>query len=50
MFLQPETITENSPSQDYTNPDDQTTLLHVTPVFKPFTILANSFEILENQL
>ena len=23
------TITDNSPSQDYTHPDDQTTLLHV---------------------
>ena len=32
------TITDNSPSQDYTHPDDQTTLLHVTPGFKPFTV------------
>ena len=32
------TTTDNSPSQDYTHPDDQTTLLHVTPVFKPFTV------------
>ena len=31
------TTTDNSPSQDYTHPDDQTTLLHVTPRFKPFT-------------
>ena len=31
------TTTDNSPSQDYTHPDDQTTLLHVTPGFKPFT-------------
>ena len=33
------TTTYNSPSQDYTHPDDQTTLLHVTPGFKPFTVL-----------
>ena len=33
------TTTNNSPSQDYTHPDDQTTPLHVTPVFKPFTVL-----------
>ena len=33
------TTTDNSPSQDYTHPDDQTTLLHVTPGFKPFTVL-----------
>ena len=25
------TTTDNSPSQDYTHPDDQTTLLHVNP-------------------
>ena len=50
MFWQPENITENIPSQDYTNPDDQTTLLYVTPGFKPFTVLANSFEIWQNQL
>ena len=30
-------ITGNSPSQDYTHRDDQTTLLHVTPGFKQFT-------------
>ena len=30
--------TDNSPSRDYTHPDDQTALLHVTPVFKPFTL------------
>ena len=24
--------------QDYTHPDDQTTVLHVTPGFKPFTV------------
>ena len=32
------TTTDNSPLQDYTHPDDQTTLLHVTPEFKPFTV------------
>ena len=32
------TATDNSPSQDYTHPDDQATLLHVTPGFKPFTV------------
>ena len=31
--------TDNSPSQDYTHPDDQTSLLHVTPGFKPFTVV-----------
>ena len=30
--------TDNSPSQDYTHPDDQTALFHVTPGFKPFTV------------
>ena len=37
------TTTDNSPSQDYTHPDDQTTLLHVTPGFKPFTVLPAQF-------
>ena len=34
------TATDNSPSQDYTHPDDQTTLLHVTSglTLKPFTV------------
>ena len=32
------TTTDNNPSQDYTHPDDQTTPLHVTPRFKPFTV------------
>ena len=31
------TTTNNSPSQDYNHLDDQTTLLHVTSRFKPFT-------------
>ena len=33
------TTTENNPSQDYTHPDNQTTLLQVTPGFKPFTVV-----------
>ena len=33
------TTTDNSPSQDYTHPDDQTTLSRATPGFKPFTVL-----------
>ena len=33
------TTTDNSPSQDYTHPDNQTTPLHVTPRFKPFTVV-----------
>ena len=33
------TTTDNSPSQDSTHPDDQTTPLHVTPGFKPITVL-----------
>ena len=32
------TTTDNSPSQDYPHPEDQTTLLHVTPGLKPFTV------------
>ena len=34
--------TDNSPSQDYTHPEDQTILLHVTPRFKTFTVLLTS--------
>ena len=33
------TTTDNSPSQDCTHPDDQTTLLHVTLGYKPFTVI-----------
>ena len=33
-------VTLNSPSQDYTHPDDRTPLSYdMTPGFKPFTIL-----------
>ena len=32
-------VISNSPSQDYTNPDDRTLLYDMTPGFKPFTTL-----------
>ena len=32
-------VITNSPSQDYTHPDDRTLLYDMTPGFKPFTIL-----------
>ena len=35
------TSTNNSPSQDYTHPKNQTTPSHVTPQFKPFAVMAN---------
>ena len=34
-------VISNSPSQDYTHPDDRTLLYDMTPGFKPFTILRN---------
>ena len=34
-------VISNSPSQDYTHPDDRTLLYDMTPGFKPFTILHN---------
>ena len=33
------TTTDNNPSWDYTHLDNQTTLLQVTPGFKPFTVV-----------
>ena len=33
------TLTNNSPSRDYSHPDDQTTQITETPGFKPFTVL-----------
>ena len=30
-------VISNSPSQDYTHPDDRTLLYDMTPGFKPFT-------------
>ena len=41
------TTTDNSPSQDYTHPDDQTTLLHATPGLKPFTVKLFKFSASE---
>ena len=32
-------VISNSPSQDYTHPDDRTLLYDMTPGFKPFTII-----------
>ena len=32
-------VISNSPSQDYTHPDDRTLLYDMTPGFKPFTSL-----------
>ena len=38
------TVNNNSPTQDYVHPDDQTQhTFEMTPGFKPFTIL-NSYE------
>ena len=31
-------VTNNSPSRDYSHPDDQTTQTTETPEFKPFTV------------
>ena len=39
------TTTNNSPSQDYTHLDNQITLSHVTPGFKPFPVLIRCIEI-----
>ena len=35
-------VISNSPSQDYTHPDDRTLLYDMTPGFKPFTISSNT--------
>ena len=32
-------VTNNSPSRDYSHPDDQTTQTTETPGFKPFTVI-----------
>ena len=42
------TTTDNSPFQDYTHLDDQTTLLHVTPGFKSFTVMEVKLAKLHN--
>ena len=36
------TVNDNSPIQDYVNPDDQTQpTFEMTPGFKPFTVICN---------
>ena len=40
-FVRSVNVTNNSPSRDYSHPDDQTTQTTETPGFKPFTILIN---------
>ena len=37
-------VTNNSPSQDYSHPDDQMTQTTETPGFKPFTVLHLQWE------
>ena len=37
-------VISNSPSQDYTHPDDRTLLYDMTPGFKPFTMNYNVIE------
>ena len=36
-------VTNNSPSRDYSHPDDQTTQTTETPGFKPFTVLNENY-------
>ena len=38
VFEMSVTTLDNSASQDYTHSDDKSTLSHVTPAFKPFTV------------
>ena len=38
-------VISNSPSQDYTHPDDRTLLYDMTPGFKPFTILRSYLQL-----
>ena len=33
-------VTNNSPTRDYSHPDDQTTQTTETPGFKPFTVIS----------
>ena len=42
-------VISNSPSQDYTHPDDRTLLNDMTPGFKPFTILFSHLTTAEKQ-
>ena len=42
------TVNDNSPIQDYVNPDDQTQpTFEMTPGFKPFTVLITTFDRLQ---
>ena len=36
-------VTNNSPSRDYSHPDDQTTQTTETPGFKPFTVIKHCY-------
>ena len=38
-------VISNSPSQDYTYPDDRTLLYDMTPGFEPFTILITMLQL-----
>ena len=38
VFEMSVTTFDNSASQDYPHSDDKSTLSHVTPAFKPFTV------------
>ena len=40
-------VISNSPSQDYTHPDDRTLLNDITPGFKPFTTFMFVVDIAE---
>ena len=42
-------VTSNSPSQDYTHPDDHNLLTYdMTPGFKPFKILISHYQLIWN--
>ena len=38
-------VTNNSPSQDYSHLEDQTTQMTETPGFKPFTVLSDKLQL-----
>ena len=42
-------VTNNSPSRDYSDPDDQTTQTTETPGFKPFTVIPEIDKYLKQQ-
>ena len=43
-------VISNSPSQDYTHPDDRTLLYDMTPGFKPFTIITYEVSVFRNSV